>query len=151
MVLLHVANCTEKCMNEIGGIVGHIAGDDFAVLYPASYSASKIIEQSYYNACSPECIFQSIRLRIGRCIVKSSLVPVSEMYDNAKLASNAIRENYDKNIEYYSDYMRSDLMERQQIINDMKKVLKSDQFEAWLQPQYNHATGSVIGAEVLAR
>lgn len=73
------------------------------------------------------------------------------MYDNAKLASNAIRENYDKNVEYYSDYMRSDLMERQQIINDMKKALKSDQFEVWLQPLYNHATGSVIGAEVLAR
>lgn len=45
----------------------------------------------------------------------------------------------------------ADLLRRQQIVFDMDDALEKEQFELWIQPQYNHATGALIGGEVLVR
>ena len=51
----------------------------------------------------------------------------------------------------YNDSMRVDLVHKQKIVDDMRESLANGEFEAWFQPQYNHATGAVIGAEALVR
>lgn len=150
-VLIYVAECISKCMAEIGGIFGHIAGDDFAALFPTEYASSDLLAYSYDEASSPDCIYQNIRLRVGRFPADNISYSIDDMYDNAKLASNSIRENYETNIQYYRDDMRTELMKKQYIINEMHKALDCEEFEIWLQPQYNHATGAIIGAEVLIR
>jgi EAL domain-containing protein (putative c-di-GMP-specific phosphodiesterase class I) len=47
--------------------------------------------------------------------------------------------------------MRSRLLFEQEIASEMFSALHEGQFEMWLQPQYNHATGVPIGAEALVR
>lgn len=150
-VLRHVAQCICECMESIGGICGHIAGDDFAALYPAENVNFQTLKNSYMRASAPEDILQKIRLRVGRYLIDNGYETVDSMYDNAKIAANSIRENYEKDIEYYRDYMRAEIVKKQQIIYEMNDALSKSQFEIWIQPQYNHATGAIIGGEVLSR
>lgn len=150
-VICHVAMCISECMAKIGGICGHIAGDDFAALFPSEFANSGEIASAHGKSESPECILEKLRLRVGRFIVKNSFEPVSSMYDSAKIAADSIRSDYEKDIEYYKDDMRKDILHTQQIIYEMRNALDLGQFEIWLQPQYNHATGAVIGTEALVR
>ncbi len=73
------------------------------------------------------------------------------MFDRASIAANSIKGKYDSYIATFNNSMRLELLHEQQIINDMYEALESGQFVPWFQPQYNHATGALIGAEALVR
>ncbi len=150
-VLKHVAGCIRRCVDALGGICCRITADDFAVLYPAQYKASKVILDNHQETILPPCINQKIRIRIGRYLVDDLTISVNAMYDRAMMAGESIKGRYDIYIAEYSDSMRSRLLSEQQIVNDMDGALKAGQFEPWFQPQYNHATGAMIGAEALVR
>ena len=42
-------------------------------------------------------------------------------------------------------------MTSQQVVEEFENAIKQKQFVAYFQPQYNHSTGMMIGAEALAR
>lgn len=151
LVLCNVAESFFKCLNGTGGICAHFSADNFAVLYPDAYRNAEQIFTGHARACTPECILQRIHIRIGRCVVTDLSVPVSSLYDHARLAADSIRHNFNKYIEYYTEDMREKLLKRQSIISDMADALRHEEFEVWFQPQYNHATGALIGAEALSR
>ena len=150
-VLYHIAQTFRRRMDEVGGICGHIAADDFVLLYPLSVINSATAGRTYETAVAPPCIPQRLHIRAGRYVVASSAMTIEEMYSYAKIAGDAIRGIYDKPFEYYDDTQKAKLVHRQRIEAEMEKALTLGQFEPWLQPQYNHATGAMIGAEVLVR
>lgn len=73
------------------------------------------------------------------------------MYDRAAMAKESVKGKYDKYIAVFDESMRNKLIQEQRIVSEMKTALDGGQFEAWMQPQYNHATGMLIGAEPLFR
>lgn len=150
-MLRHIADCTVRCMAAIGGITGRINGDAFAALFPASYADLKLLAELSLESAAPACIDEKIRLREGRFVVNVPGASIESMYDYAKIAGDSVRGNYEKHIEYYNDFMKDELLRKHQIIYEMDSALAEGQFEPWLQPQYNHATGAMIGAEVLVR
>ena len=87
-VIRHVASSINNCMNEIGGICAHIAGDEFAALYPMSYIKSKAIDDGHLKASEPDCIFQRIRLRVGRFVIDEPILPAD--YDKAMEAAERV-------------------------------------------------------------
>ena len=150
-VLAHVAETFRRRMEEIGGICGHVAADYFMLLYPLAIVNSGTAGKTYEAAVMPPCIPQRLHIRAGRYVVASHNKTLEEMYSYAKIAGDNIRGIYDKAFEYYDDTLREKLVQRQRIEAEMEKALRLGQFEPWLQPQYNHATGAMIGAEVLVR
>lgn len=150
-VLAHVAETFRRRMEEIGGICGHVAADDFMLLYPLAIVNTGTSGKAYEAAVTPPCIPQRLHIRAGRYVVASHDKTMEEMYSYAKIAGDNIRGIYDKAFEYYDDTLREKLVQRQRIEAEMEKALRLGQFEPWLQPQYNHATGAMIGAEVLVR
>ena len=150
-VLYHIAQTFRRRMDEVGGICGHIAADDFVLLYPLSVVNTGTSGKTYETAVTPPCISRRLHIRAGRYVVASPDMTIEEMYSYAKIAGDAIRGIYDKPFEYYDDTLKAKLVHRQHIEAEMEKALTLGQFEPWLQPQYNHATGAMIGAEVLVR
>lgn len=150
-VLCHIAQTFRRRMDEVGGICGHIAADDFVLLYPLSVVNTGTSGKTYETAVTPPCISRRLHIRAGRYVVASPDMTIEEMYSYAKIAGDAIRGIYDKPFEYYDDTLKAKLVHRQHIEAEMEKALTLGQFEPWLQPQYNHATGAMIGAEVLVR
>ena len=150
-VLCNIAENIYNSIDDMGGICARLAADDFAVLFPASEQNSHRLYGAHSRVNAPSCIVQRIHTRIGRYLVRDVSLPLAAMYDRAKLAADSIRGNYSKNIEYYTDEMRDHMLKRQRVINNMVDALNNGEFEVWLQPQFNHATGAVIGAEALSR
>lgn len=150
-VLKHVAKSIEAGSAGLKGLACRIMADKFAVLYPASFKETIENSRNHLDAMSPECIDRKLSIRIGRFIVADTSLPVDAMLDRASLAESSIRGRYDIYIAEYDDSLRAGLLHEQRIVNDMNSALEKGEFEAWFQPQYNHSTGAMIGAEALAR
>ena len=150
-VLRHVASCIKHFTDSVDGICAHFAADEFAVLLPAVYADSEELDAAYAQAAVPHCIPQRIRLRVGRYLIDRPDQAVSAMYDRAKIAANSIKDDYERYLAQYNDSMRDALVSEQRILDDILDALRDGEFEPWFQPQYNHATGAMIGAEALAR
>ena len=151
MVLKHVADTISSCVSSIGGICCRFMADKFGMLFPAEYRDSDIVRQNHKEATEVSAIGQTIRIRIGRYFVDDLSISVSAMYDRAKMAEESIKNRYDIYIAEYSASMRDNLLHQQQVVNDMSEALVKGQFEPWFQPQFNHLTGAMIGAEALVR
>ncbi len=145
LLLKKIASCVADDMEEIGGIGARITADNFAVLLPASNQDMNILQQiqdkKLMNAKQ-----QTVNFSVGRYLVTDT-----SLYDRAYIAKQSIKGRYDKHIAYFDEKMLDTLLQNQSIVSEMEKALVEKQFEAWFQPQYNHATGALIGSEALVR
>ena len=150
-VLKHVALIAGAFSNKSGGICGRLSADNFALLFPKTCIDSDEIYKAHGAINKPEAISQPLRIRIGRYFVDSKVDSVITMFDKARIAANSIRNTYDKDTAVFDVSMLNDILRRQVITDDMEKALEQKQFKVLFQPQYNHATGAIIGAEALVR
>ncbi|MBP0960693.1 MAG: bifunctional diguanylate cyclase/phosphodiesterase [Oscillospiraceae bacterium] len=71
--------------------------------------------------------------------------------DRAIIAQKSIKGSYTRKFTIYKENLRNDLVTEQEISGLMKTALKEEQFVVYYQPQYNHTTGLIVGAEALIR
>ena len=150
-VLQHVADTFDSGIGNVGGICCRVTADKFAVLYPRAYMHSKELAEYRRNANVVEGLTQPITITTGRYIVDDLSLSVSAMYDRAAIAAESIKGRVDVQAALYDESMRDQLLREQEIVNEMKNALLTNQFEVWYQPQYNHSTGALVGAEALVR
>ena len=151
MLLTHITTCLAACAEQVGGICGHIIADQFVILYPQSCVGQPVLKEFYDKAINPPCMEKKIGIRIGNYIVADRQEDITTIYYRARVAAESVRGSYEKKVAFYNEELRSRLLRRQQIVFDMDDALEKEQFELWIQPQYNHATGALIGGEVLVR
>ncbi len=150
-VLRHVADTIAEGFLPLGGVCSRISADNFAILYPRDVIDSPELADIRRAMLTPGGDLPPVTFRVGRCVIDDPSLPVSALYDRAALAEASIRGRFDEHVAYYDESMRARLLHEQGIINEMNGALKGNQFEVWFQPQYNHATGALIGAEALVR
>lgn len=150
-VLKHIAHVFKKGFTPMGGLCSRISADTFAVLYPAAWQGTKELLDIREKATQIEGLIAPIIFSIGRYTVEDLTLAPSAMYDRANLAMSSVKGRYDNKIGIYDESMRQKLLKEQQIVQEMEHALKTRQFEAWFQPQYNHSTEAMIGAEALVR
>ncbi|MBQ9766542.1 MAG: GGDEF domain-containing protein [Lachnospiraceae bacterium] len=73
------------------------------------------------------------------------------MMDRAILAQSTVKGSYTERYSYYTEAMRNNLLSEQEIAGIMAGALAEKQFVVYYQPQYNHSTGALVGAEALVR
>ncbi|MDO5574768.1 MAG: EAL domain-containing protein [bacterium] len=150
-VLRFMATTIQNTMNEVGGICARFNADDFALLYPQKYIDSDYATELHEKIRKFGKRYSSISISIGRYIVDDLSLSINTMCDRALMALNSVKGDFEKRAAFYDESMRTKLLLEQKIINEMQDALDTGQFEPWLQPQYNHETGAMIGAEALVR
>ncbi|MDO5111670.1 MAG: PAS domain-containing protein [Clostridia bacterium] len=150
-VLCFIAEIFEKGFGAAGGICCRVMADQFAVLYPYSFMGSEQIARIRQEAMELDGSIPPIVFSVGRYIIEDKTLSVSAMFDRAVLAEASVKGRFDTHIALYDESMRVELLLEQQTISEMEEALQQKQFEVYLQPQYNHATGALIGAEALIR
>lgn len=150
-VLRHVAETFRQGFGAIDGICCRITADNFAVLYPSRFIDTEGLAEIRRIASRPDTSMPPISIRTGRYVVTDLSLSASSMYDRAVIAMETIKGRHDVCVAHYTDPMREDILRDQEIIGEMRTALESGQFEPWFQPQYNQATGAMIGAEALVR
>lgn len=98
--------------------------------------------------CAPD--FEII-CHVGVYVTNRSDIRPDGMIARALLACSFVKEAVDKRYIYYNPSMRTQLLLEQEIINNMGKALEEEHFKVYYQPQYNHTTGQLVGAEALVR
>jgi EAL domain-containing protein (putative c-di-GMP-specific phosphodiesterase class I) len=71
--------------------------------------------------------------------------------ERSLLAQQSVRGRADRHIAVYDSAMHERTERERQAARDMGPVLESGQFVAYVQPQYDHDTRSIVSAEALVR
>ncbi len=110
---------------------------------------------SIINALLPEIKrFKSsyeINCNMGIYLIHDLQESGAHMLDKAMLAQSSIKGNYARKVNYYTDELRMAMLSEQEIVSSMNSALEDKQFVVHYQPQYDHSTGMIIGAEALVR
>lgn len=130
---------------------GRIESDIFGVchIYDESNILQRISEiRNMLSKYNPE---YDIIPNIGLYVVEDNNLPVETLFNRATLAANYSKGNYVKFYTFYNEKMSSALIKEQEIINDMKGAIETEQFDIYFQPKYNLQTNKPYGAEALVR
>lgn len=150
-VLKFIADALHEGIEKLGGICSRITADNFALFYPACHIDTKPVLEMWNTVTALDGSIMPISFSMGRYIADDLSLTANAMYDRALIAKASIKGRYDIHIAFYDESMRERILRVQEITSEMNIALTSGQFETWLQPQYNHATGALIGAEALVR
>ena len=93
----------------------------------------------------------AIACNVGVYVTVGGKVSAVSMMDRAILAQSKIKGSHTVKFSFYTEEMRNDLLSEQEISGIMEEALENEQFLVYYQPQFNHATGSLVGAEALVR
>lgn len=150
-ILRGIAGIMQNGFEKLKGICCRINADNYAVLYPSEYMDMDDVVQIKKEITDLDDAIRPITFSIGRYIVTDMDLSARAMYDRALLAKASVKARYDVQYAFYNESMRAQILREQAIINEMNQALEHKDFEVWFQPQYNHATGAMIGSEALVR
>lgn len=129
----------------------HVGTDHFVHLVPIALFDPEETRQTILEWLNESKNKYTFVPRIGVYVVDDPELDVNIMCDRAQLALLTLKGNYQQNVAYYDHSIRQKLREEQELISDMEEALQEGQFQVYLQPQYNHGDGSIVGAEALVR
>lgn len=131
-------------------VYGRLEADHFALMMQMDDFNNYRISEQLSGALAKEFDIR-ISIRIGVYVIEDRNLDVTLMCDRALMALRSIKNVYGKHIAFYDESMRISLIERQQVIDEMKAALSEGQFVVYFQPQYNYSTMELHGAEALVR
>lgn len=150
-VLRFVAGIAKPSFMKMEGACGRMMADNFSAIYPAKYADSDELRECEAKVAAFDGSIRPLSFSIGRYVVDDLSLSVSTMYDRAVTACSTVKERFNTNVAYFNDSMKDKEDSEQQIVSEMGTALEEGQFEPWFQPQYNHDSGALIGAEALVR
>ena len=93
----------------------------------------------------------SLPVKIGVYSTSLADVPVSEAYDRAKIACDALRNVYGSGYYFYSQALQDEADRRQYILSNLDRALREKWVKVYYQPIVRSITGRVCDEEALAR
>jgi len=132
-------------------IFGHIEADHFVFCLPQKDLDTDLLMKYAFDFFDSLNMDFSFVPRFGIYPIEDPSLDINLMCDRALLALRSIKSDFSRHYAFYEDSLRGALLEEQEIINEMASAMEDGEFYIHLQPQYNHTTGAIVGAEALAR
>lgn len=149
-LLIYIADTLRSILGE-NGMCCRIGSDRFAAFMDSSAVKPEVMLEGLSHALACCGLPFEITYNAGVYITCAEQVSPGAMIDRAIIAQSAIKGNYNFRYEYYTENLRKDMLSEQEIVGMMSAALTEKHFVVYYQPQYNHSTGMLIGAEALAR
>lgn len=92
-----------------------------------------------------------VALKLGVYQIRDREMEIDSMCDRAQIAVNQVKGQYVKEISFYDDSLRKQLLREQRITDDMEQALRERQFHVYFQPKYDIFSETLSGAEALVR
>lgn len=137
--------------------VARLGGDEFALILPQirrSDDAVMIAERIIDRIAAPYSIegnAMQIGTSIGITIFPEDGTDVETMIGNADMAMYQAKAEGRNTFRFYVEEMNTNLVERKEMLEDMREALENDDFELYYQPQVHLGNHGVVGAEALLR
>ncbi|MDO5436279.1 MAG: EAL domain-containing protein [Clostridia bacterium] len=114
------------------------------------FDAGKALLGIFGRAAAYDLPFE-IRLSGGLCPADDPLLSAEDFAERAILAQTTVKHDLSKPFAIYDNSMRDTLLTEHEIISSLPAAMERKQLRVAYQPQYNHRTGCMVGAEALAR
>jgi len=156
-LLCAVANRLSERLRE-GDTLGRLGGDEF-ILIAAPLQEKQdaaIIARDFINALSePFHLSNGAEVFIGGSI-GISLFPddgatVADLTKNADAAMYLAKENGRNQFSFYTSALNADARKKLELENDLRRAVLQNELQIHFQPKVDIRTGSICGAEALAR
>ena len=133
------------------GTCARIMSDHFVLCLPDSKeNLPKILHHIRANTKEFKLDFP-ISFDLGLYRITDTEEPIENMIDMARLAQLTIKGSYDVRWAYYDEAMSEQMRREAWVTKEMRRALAEEQFQVYLQPQYDHRTHKLVGAEALVR
>lgn len=132
-------------------IVCRLDADKFALFLHNPDDIMDDLMETLHTAMKQSDLPCEIPYNIGIYVTTEEKLSVGAMLDRAVLAQSVIKGSYTNKYHYYTESLRNAMLSEQEIVGMMENALAEEQFIIQYQPQYDHATGMVVGAEALVR
>lgn len=132
------------------GVCARLEADKFAIFVPDKYAQKTIdllLEAEFHVTESTSYL---IHINIGVYEIDDKTIPVSLMCDRAHLALSTIKEDRTKQVAYFRDIMREQVLREQLMSEELLRAIKNKEMLIYLQGLYD-ASENIIGAEALVR
>ncbi len=130
---------------------GRIGANCFALCVPEKDFDVECFAEKINEAIQTLDIKYPVINHIGIYRVDDRSLTVSAMCDRALLAVTSIKSEYQREIMYYDDSLREQMLQEEEILKDLKQAFEQNQFTIYLQPQFDHKNHKITGAEALVR
>ncbi len=155
-VLVKVGQKFNKAISH-NKIIARIGGDEFIILVQGLISTDDISEvcRDLLDFLQEVVIIDSKRFNLSAS-VGISMFPlhgnsVEELLKKADTAMYKAKESGKNCYKIFNQRMQSEIIERVNIENGLRKALRNNELELYYQPQYNAINGSIYGIEALLR
>ncbi|MBO4845141.1 MAG: EAL domain-containing protein [Lachnospiraceae bacterium] len=123
---------------------------DHFVVYTEKDSVEEKI-QAIFDEWKECCHMQALPVRVGVFIKDSNDVDIITASDNAKVASDMIRNTFVSCIRYYNQELQEDMEKRDYIISNIDRAISEKWIKVYYQPIVRAVNGKVCDEEALAR
>lgn len=149
-VLFDIA-ATLRSQTISGEIYGRLVNDRFALLMrKRDYREVKFVNTSAEIMKITNDVSYPLKVYIGVYEIDDPTIPVSVMCDRALMAIAAIKDDYQKQVAYYDEKLRSNVLQEQELAAGLERAIAQGEIEMYIQPQIT-ADGRCMGGEGLVR
>ena len=149
-LLKHIAKSLEKTLKP-DDFSCRSNADRFIFFTRTSGKELGILIDNLLNQIADYDLPFEIMCNMGIYVTCDTVLPAGMMIDRALLAQSTIKGSYTVKVSYYQESLRAAMLTEQDILAIAGTALEEKQFVLYYQPQYNHANGTIIGAEALVR
>lgn len=147
-ILCQLADILEEAVKD-QGIYARMYADIFAVCLPNKpHMIENLME--YFSEKTQDERFP-VSIDAGFCVSVTPDDSMSLLIDHARIASSKTNQSLRVSYAIYDPEMRQGMLREAKLTSEMHIALAQKQFKVFLQPQFNHSTGKVTGAEALVR
>lgn len=149
-LLMHIADVIRSCYGKKGA--GCRLGSDRFILFASvpENDRRRFTEDLLEKIAACDLPFEIV-CNAGIYSVNDKNMAADAMIDRAIIAQTSVKGSYTCQYSVYTEELRKNLLSEQEISGMMRLALEQEQFIVHYQPQYNHSTGMLVGAEALVR
>ncbi|MCR5482753.1 MAG: EAL domain-containing protein [Clostridia bacterium] len=149
-VIYYVAReINDFCENR--GTCACLGGGLFSMCFEYSRENMMTLMQRESFDCTHLGINFPVTARMGLYIIEKTNENIAEIINLASFTMDKITNRTENTFLMYTDDMKRELALDAEITAQMKNAMVNREFVLYLQPQYNHITGKLVGAETLSR
>ena len=134
-----------------GEVYGRLVNDRFALLMrKRDYREMKFVAKSAEVMKIANDVSYPLMVYLGVYEVDDPSLPIAMMCDRAMLALGTIKGDYQKQVAYYDEKLRYQVLEEQELAAGLDRAIREGEIELYIQPQIT-VDGRCMGGEGLVR
>jgi len=149
-LLRHIAACIRARLGE-RGFACQLSADRFAFYIDCGKQQTERQVETLFDEIAAFGLPFEILCNAGLYLLEGVKPAAGKILDCAVMAQNQVKGSFTHRFCWYTEALWESLMGDHEITGMMRKALQNREFLVYYQPQYNHSTGMMVGAEALCR